>query len=132
MKTLTGIVFAAILALNASVAFAETFDAVKNYTCDQGSAGVWYYEAYKAEVGTYREMDFGHAPVREVSKYGVDAHYVVDGDQPLYPFIMSTPEYLLGSPATGGTTRSWPGPPRKARRWWSPATSGSWATSGET
>jgi hypothetical protein len=102
MKTLTAIVFSSIILIVAGTARADTYDALKNYSCDQGSAGVWYYEAFSAADGVYKEMEFGHALIMEVSRYGVDGHYLPDGDQPLYPFITSAPEYLFGSPATEG------------------------------
>ena len=102
MKVFAMSICAALLLLTASAAHSQTYDAHKNYTCDQASAGVWYYESYSPEDGSYREMDFGHVPIREVSRYGVDAHYSPVGGQPLYPFITNTPEYLVGSPATIG------------------------------
>jgi len=102
MKTLSAIIFSTVVLLGAATAKADTYDALKNFTCDQGSSGVWYYEAYNAEDKVYKEMEFGHAPILEVSRYGMDGHYLADGDQPLYPFIIRTPDYLLGSPATEG------------------------------
>lgn len=85
-----------------SVSNAETFDAVREYSCDQPSAGVWYYEAYRHADGVYLPMVFGHAQVTEVSKYGVEAHYLPDGGQPYYPFITVFDKSLFISPATSG------------------------------
>lgn len=86
----------------ASISNAETFDAVREYSCDQPSAGVWYYEAYRHSDGAYLSMVYGHAPVAEVSKYGVDAHYLPDGGQPYYPFITVFDKDIVLSPATSG------------------------------
>ena len=86
----------------ASVSNAETFDAAKEYSCDQPSAGVWYYEAYRHSDGTYISMVFGHAPITEVSKYGVDAHYLPDGGQPYYPYITMFDKDIFLSPSTSG------------------------------
>jgi len=85
-----------------SVSNAETFDAVREYSCDQPSAGVWYYEAYRHSDGTYLSMVFGHAPITEASKYGLDAHYLPDGGQPYYPFITVFDKDIVLSPSTFG------------------------------
>jgi hypothetical protein len=70
-----------------SSSYAETFDAAREYSCDQPGSGTWYYEAYRHSDGAYLSMVFGHAKVTEVSKYGVEAHYLPDGGQAYSPFI---------------------------------------------
>ncbi len=90
------------LLLLASQAWAETFDAAADYTCDQPSAGVWYFDGYRASDNTYLPMLFGHADIKELSKYGSDTHYLPDSDQPNYPYIWKYGDVLMGSPATKG------------------------------
>lgn len=85
-----------------TVSYAETFNIVKEYSCDQPSAGGWYYEAYRHSDGAYLSMVFGHAPVTEVSKYGVEAHYLPDGGQAYYPFITLFDNAVVLSPSTSG------------------------------
>ena len=91
-----------LLLLFSSQAWAETFDAAADYTCDQPSAGVWSFEGYRAVDDKYLPMIFGHAEIRELSKYGSDAHYIPDSDQPNYPFITRFGDVLIASPATKG------------------------------
>jgi hypothetical protein len=47
-------------------------------------------------------MVFGHAQVTEVSKYGVEAHYLPDGGQLYYPFITLFDKDIYLSPSTSG------------------------------
>ena len=82
--------------------YAETFDAAREYSCDQPGSGTWYYEAYRHSDGVYLSMVFGHAPLTEVSKYGVEAHYLPDGGQAYYPFITMFDKSIVVSPATSG------------------------------
>jgi len=85
-----------------SVSYAESFDIVKEYSCDQPSNGVWYYEGYRHSDGAYLSMVYGHAQITEVSKYGVEAHYLPDGGQPYYPFITLFDKGIVLSPSTSG------------------------------
>lgn len=85
-----------------SSTYAETFDAAREYSCDQPGSGIWYYEAYRHSDGAYLSMVFGHAKVTEVSRYGVDAHYLPDGGQAYYPFITLFDKAVFVSPSTSG------------------------------
>jgi hypothetical protein len=85
-----------------SSSYAETFDAAREYSCDQPGAGTWYFEAYRHSDGAYLSMVFGHAPITEVSKYGVNAHYLPDGGQAYYPFITMLDKTIFVSPSTSG------------------------------
>ncbi|HLB25946.1 MAG TPA: hypothetical protein VJM83_06420 [Nitrospirota bacterium] len=102
MKFKAAFVFSFLVFLQATAAFPETFDASRDYTCDRVSAGVWYYEGYRASDGQYLSMVFEHAPIRELSKYGADTHFLPDGDQPYYPFITRFSDNIVMSPATTG------------------------------
>jgi hypothetical protein len=90
------------LLLISTKANAESFDAAREYTCDQPSSGVWYFEGYRASDDTYLPMVFGHADIKEVSRYGTDAHYLPDSEQMNYPFITRFGDELFASPATKG------------------------------
>lgn len=88
----------ALLALAAAPVSAEVFDAAKQYT----SCSNWSYDGYRAADNRYLPMVPGHAPIREMSKYGIDAYYSPDGDQKCYPFITRLGDSLFASPATVG------------------------------
>ncbi|MBI5189335.1 MAG: hypothetical protein HZA22_01475 [Nitrospirae bacterium] len=102
MKQLYMTICALSLLLFSADAYAASFDAVKDYSCTENIAGTWELEAYRADDGKYLSMVFGHAPLKEVSKYGIDAHYLPDGDQPYYPFVTKFGDVLVCSPATSG------------------------------
>ncbi len=86
----------------ASPAAAGSYDAAADYMCEAGASEVWTYEGYRASDVTYLEMVFGRAPLTEVTKYGIEAHYIPDSGQPYHPFITKFPGELLGSPSTAG------------------------------
>lgn len=104
----------------AAAAGAGSYDAAADYICGAGASEVWSYEGYRASDGTYMEMVFGRAPLTEVTKYGIEAHYLPDSGQPYHPFITKFPGELLGSPSTAGgrfdAVLTWTSPERgKAR-----------------
>ncbi len=94
------LICAALLISTVSQARAESYDAVKDGCAASG--GVWSYEGYRAGDGAYLPMVYGHAPITEVSKYGIDASFIPDSGQPYYPFVARFPGMLVGSPATLG------------------------------
>jgi hypothetical protein len=102
MKKLVVLLFALLCIAVSSTAYAEKFDARKDYNCDLVSNGVWTFEGFRASDGVYLSMVFGHAPIKEISKYGVEAHYLPDGDQEAYPFITRMADDMMASPATQG------------------------------
>lgn len=102
MKLLSATVCALSLLFFSSHANAATFDALNDYSCAEAIAGTWVMEGYRAKDGEYLPMVFGHAPLTEVSKYGIDAFYLPDGEQPNYPFVTKFGDRLVCSPATRG------------------------------
>jgi hypothetical protein len=81
---------------------AESYDAAEQYACDPATSGIWSYEGYRAEDGSYLDMAYGEAKLPDVTKYAIEAHYIPDGDQPYYPFMVRFPDGLWASPATSG------------------------------
>ncbi|HEY3347229.1 MAG TPA: hypothetical protein VGK71_06365 [Nitrospirota bacterium] len=102
MKKLIVLLFSFLCIAVSSNAYAEKFDARKDYNCDLVSNGVWTFEGFRASDGAYLSMIFGHAPIKEISKYGVEAHYLPDGDQEAHPFITRMADDMMASPATQG------------------------------
>lgn len=102
MKHILNTICALSLLLVSTSANAATFDSVKDYSCTETVAGTWAMEGYRADDGKYLSMVFGHAPLKEVSKYGVDAYYLPDGEQPYYPFLTKFGDVIVCSPATTG------------------------------
>jgi len=81
---------------------AAGYDAAEQYACDPATSEVWSYEGYRADDSAYLDMAYGRAELPEVTKYGIEAHYIPDGDQPYYPFLVRFPDGLWASPATVG------------------------------
>lgn len=102
MKFVCTTICALSLLLLTSDARSATFDALKDYSCTETIAGTWAMEGYRAEDGAYLSMEFGRAPLAEVSKYGIDAYYLPDGRQPYYPFFSKFGDDLICSPAGAG------------------------------
>jgi len=102
MKCFQIFICSVLLLVAVSGARAESYNALKDYACADMSGGVWLYEGYRAEDGAYLQMVYDHAPLREVSRYGLDARFIPDSGQPFHPFMTKYPDYLMGSPATVG------------------------------
>lgn len=102
MKRYAAIVIGILILTYSAAASAEKFDATDGFKCDAAISGQWTYEAYRAEDGAYLQMIYDHAPITELSKYGIEARFLPDGDQRYYPYISYFPDGLHGSPATTG------------------------------
>lgn len=103
MKRLTAVIFSLLIVLACASARADSFDATGGFSCDITVASQWSFEAYRAGDGEYLSMINGHAPLTELTKYGMEALYLPDGDQPYYPFFAKFDDKLYGSPATKGS-----------------------------
>ncbi len=102
MKFFYALICMALLLSITNEVRAESYDATKDYSCGDVTGGVWSYDGYRAEDGAYLPMLYGHAPLKEVSRYGIEARYLPDSSQPYYPFLTKFPDNLMCSPATQG------------------------------
>jgi hypothetical protein len=118
------IVLTAMVFTVAFAAVADEYDAAKDYQCAGEHADNWSHMAYRASDGEYRELAYDRVPVTEMSKYGIDALYLPDGDQDYRPFFARLSDRLFCSPAYEGDRHD-------AALIWTATKSGTYAVSAE-